>query len=68
MVLTTICLGFSLQKTMEALQAEEDKVNHLSKVKAKLESSIDEVSTCFWNQITNDTDMKQLIPRHDCSS
>ena len=33
-----------IQKTMEALQAEEDKVNHLSKVKAKLESSIDEVS------------------------
>ena len=33
-----------IQKTLEALQAEEDKVNHLSKVKAKLESSIDEVS------------------------
>ena len=28
---------------MEDLQAEEDKVNHLNKVKAKMESQLDEV-------------------------
>ena len=31
------------KKTMEALQQEEDKVNHLSKLKQKLEQTLDEV-------------------------
>lgn len=31
------------KKTLEALQAEEDKVNHLNKLKAKLEQTLDEV-------------------------
>lgn len=31
------------KKTMEDLQAEEDKVNHLSKLKTKLEQTLDEV-------------------------
>lgn len=31
------------KKTLEALQAEEDKVNHLNKLKQKLESTLDEV-------------------------
>lgn len=31
------------QKTAEELQAAEDKVNHLSKVKAKLEQTLDEL-------------------------
>ena len=30
-------------KVMDDFQAEEDKVNHMNKVKAKLESSMDEV-------------------------
>ena len=32
-----------LKKTQEDLQAEEDKCNHLNKLKQKLEQSIDEV-------------------------
>ena len=31
------------QKTSEDLQATEDKVNHLNKVKAKLEQTLDEL-------------------------
>jgi hypothetical protein len=31
------------QKTLEQLQQEEDKVNHLNKVKSKLEQTLDEV-------------------------
>lgn len=31
------------KKTMEDLQAEEDKVNHLNKLKTKLEQTLDEV-------------------------
>ena len=31
------------KKTLEDLQAEEDKVNHLSKLKTKLEQTLDEV-------------------------
>lgn len=31
------------QKTAEDLQAQEDKVNHLSKVKSKLEQTLDEL-------------------------
>ncbi len=31
------------RKVTEGLQAEEDKVNHLNKVKAKLEQNMDEV-------------------------
>lgn len=31
------------RKVTEDLQAEEDKVNHLNKIKAKLEQNIDEV-------------------------
>lgn len=32
-----------IRKAQEDLQAEEDKVNHANKVKAKLESALDEV-------------------------
>ena len=32
------------KKTLEDLQAEEDKVNHLNKLKTKLEQTLDEVS------------------------
>lgn len=32
------------KKTLEDLQAEEDKVNHLTKLKTKLEQTLDEVS------------------------
>lgn len=35
------------KKTLEDLQAEEDKVNHLNKLKTKLEQTLDEVSTLF---------------------
>ena len=31
------------KRTLEHLQKEEDKVNHLSKLKQKLESTLDEV-------------------------
>ena len=31
------------KKTLEDLQAEEDKVNHLTKLKGKLEATLDEV-------------------------
>ena len=31
------------KKLLEDLQAEEDKVNHLNKLKAKLEQTLDEV-------------------------
>lgn len=31
------------KKTLEDLQAEEDKVNHLNKLKSKLEQTLDEV-------------------------
>lgn len=31
------------KRTLDALQKEEDKVNHLSKLKQKLESTLDEV-------------------------
>lgn len=34
------------KKTTSDLQKEEDKVNHLNKIKQKLESTLDEVS-CF---------------------
>ena len=33
------------KKTQEDLAAEEDKVNHLNKLKQKLEQNIDEVGT-----------------------
>lgn len=33
------------QQTLDDLQAEEDKVNSLSKAKAKLEQHVDDVST-----------------------
>lgn len=36
-----------LNKAHENLQAEEDKANHLAKLKVKLEHSIDEVSGCI---------------------
>jgi myosin heavy chain 6/7 len=36
----------SLKKTQSDLAAEEDKVNHLNKLKQKLEGQIDEVSYC----------------------
>lgn len=32
------------KKTLDDLQAEEDKVNHLNKLKNKLEQTLDEVS------------------------
>jgi hypothetical protein len=35
--------GEVTQKTAEELQAAEDKVNHLNKVKAKLEQTLDEL-------------------------
>ena len=35
--------GRAAEKTLEDLQAEEDKVNHLSKLKTKLEQTLDEV-------------------------
>ena len=37
-----------LTKAQEALQAEEDKANHLAKLKQKLEQSIEDVSV-LWN-------------------
>ena len=37
-------LDENLRKTQDDLQAEEDKVNHLSKVKTKLENQLDDVS------------------------
>lgn len=42
------------QQTLDDLQAEEDKVNILSKTKSKLEQQVDDVSElfrkkgCFW--------------------
>ena len=33
-----------LRETQDALQAEEDKCNHLTKLKSKLENQIDDVS------------------------
>lgn len=35
--------GENLRKTQEDLQAEEDKCNHLNKLKQKLEQNIDEL-------------------------
>jgi prefoldin subunit 5 len=35
----------SHKKTLEDLQKEEDKVNHLNKLKQKLEQTLDEVSS-----------------------
>lgn len=35
--------GETNQKTAEELQAAEDKVNHLNKVKVKLEQTLDEL-------------------------
>lgn len=32
------------KRTLEALQKEEDKCNHLNKLKQKLEATLDEVS------------------------
>lgn len=34
------------QQTLDDLQAEEDKVNTLTKAKTKLEQQVDDVSTC----------------------
>ena len=34
----------TVKKTQDALKAEEDKVNHLNKVKQKLEGVLDEVT------------------------
>jgi len=39
--------GESNQKTGEELQAAEDKINHLNKVKAKLEQTLDELEDCI---------------------
>ena len=36
-------MGGDNQRLTEELQAEEDKVNHLNKVKTKLEQTIDEL-------------------------
>lgn len=36
------------QQTLEDLQAEEDKVNTLTKAKAKLEQQVDDVSENGW--------------------
>ena len=44
---------------MEDLQAEEDKVNHLNKVKAKMEQQLDDVSSFF---------MYSLVCHMTCSS
>ena len=38
---------FLLQELEDQLQEEEDKVNHLNKVKSKLEQQIDEVGVPF---------------------
>ena len=35
------------QQTLDDLQSEEDKVNTLTKAKAKLEQQVDDVSTVF---------------------
>ena len=43
-------LDENLRKTQDDLQAEEDKCNHLNKLKQKLEANIDDVSAdscCF---------------------
>lgn len=40
----------SLQKTLDDLQAEEDKVNHLNKTNSKLSTQIHEVMPCCWGQ------------------
>lgn len=49
---------FILQKTGEDLQATEDKLNHMNKVKAKLEQTLDEVSRYLQFQ---DSDLKLNI-------
>ena len=36
------------QQTLDDLQAEEDKVNTLSKAKVKLEQQVDDVRGCFF--------------------
>ena len=40
------------KKTLEDLQAEEDKVNHLNKLKTKLEQTLDEVrlTSCVFHK------------------
>lgn len=38
------------QQTLDDLQAEEDKVNSLSKLKSKLEQQVDDVSTGHQSQ------------------
>lgn len=40
---TNVC--FHLQKTLDDLQAEEDKVNHLTKTNSKLTTQVHEVSS-----------------------
>lgn len=42
----------SLQKTLDDLQAEEDKVNHLTKSNSKLNTQIHEVTPRGWADAT----------------
>lgn len=39
------------QQALDGLQAEEDKVNSLTKAKAKLEQQVDDVSCCSQDYI-----------------
>lgn len=47
---THVYVYLSLQKTLDDLQAEEDKVNHLTKTNSKLSTQIHEVMPCGWGQ------------------
>ena len=53
------------KKTLEDLQKEEDKVNHLNKVKQKLEQTLDEVrSSKSFVQHINEQCVQQFSSFH----
>lgn len=51
----------SSKQLNEKLQAEEDKVNHLNKLKQKLESTLDEVGFCIVQKLTSGKSTKTLL-------
>merc|ERR1712226_461864 len=53
-------VGDSKQKTEEDIQSMEDKCNHLSKVKSKLEQSLDEVEDSLEREKKSRADVEKL--------
>lgn len=47
------------RKLLDEIQAQEDKVNHINKVKAKLESTLDEIEDSLEREKRNRQDVEK---------